>query len=363
MDLTKKLNFFVFLLFTPVILFGATDFEFTSDKDCSEKRLDRVPEMCSKIPVQDQDGTGLCSAYTTTQLVDCWRAANDQPVTDFTSPIPLGVQYAAKAGKDQINGNPVFDMIDYARNLDSCSYSVVRDEFNSKKSADFIYELVKNFQNAKTNPSSKDASADSIMKCVLGSGTNKTFSIEQIKNYMDEKHWVNFTSKIMDDLCKGHKKPLAFLPTAVKLKSNEIGDHFKSMNTFRSLINGRLDKKNAQPVGISYCRTVLKDKDAEGVSLRGALNKDTCKGEVHASVIMGRRLLKYKDGDKTQTICQYLVRDSYGSSCNGYAEHEAEAIPSTPGGEKPKICERGQVWVDENALLRNTAEVFHLKDK
>ena len=340
-----------------------TDFNFTSDQECTEKRLDKPPESASKIPVQDQDGTNLCSAYTSAQLIDSWRTAYDPPVDEFTSPISLGIQFAAKTNKDKINGNPVLEMLDYAKNLDSCSYSVVRDDFNSKKSADFIYELIQNYKKVKSDPSKLDQTANAVLNCVLGGGNNSQINIEKIKNYMNENNWVQFTNKIIEDLCRGHKRPLAFLPTVEKYKSNTYKDQFKAMNIFHSVINNRLNQKSAQPIGISYCRSVLANKDAEGVSTSGELNTSTCKeGSIHASVIVGRRLLKYKDGDKIGTICQYLVRDSFGSSCNGYND-DPEALPSKPGADKPKTCEKGQIWVDENVLLRNTAEVFHLKDK
>ncbi len=363
MHLRLNLYIILFILLAAFYANAAPEYEFTSDQECTEKRLDLPPGVSSKIPVQDQDGTSLCSAYTAAQLIDGWRLINDQPLTELTSPISLGVQYASKTNKPKFADLPVTDMMDFSKNLDTCSYNVVRDDFNSKKSADFIYELISNFSKAKANTSEKGKSAQAILNCVLASGTKKTFDIAKIESYLDENHWVQFTNRIMEDLCQGHKKSLAFLPATQTLRAGNSGNQFTAMNAFRSRINERLSKSNSQPIGISYCRSVLKDKDSEGVSMKGELSKDTCKGAVHTSVIVGRRLLKYKYAGKTETICQFLVRDSYGSSCNGYDEFDPEALPSKSGGEMPKICEKGQVWVDENALLRNTNEVFHLKDK
>lgn len=352
------------ILLLPLLSSAANpDFNFTSDQDCSEKRLDLPPGVSSKVPIEDQDGTNLCAAYMSTQLIDAWRIANNSPVTDFTSPIAFGVQYASKTRKERLGDLSAIDMLENARNMNSCSYNVVRDDFNSKKSADFIYDLLQNFKKAKENSAQKEVAAKAILNCVLGSGTKKTFNLEQIKTYMDENNWVQFTNKIIENLCEGHSIPLNNLPPIETIKSSSYGNQFKAMNVMRDKVNERLNKANPQPMGISYCRSVLTDKEAEGVSTTGVLNKNTCKGEVHFSTIVGRRLLKYKDGDKTETICQYLVRDSFGSSCNGYPESEPEALPPKSGGEKPKVCEKGQVWVDENVLLRNTAELFHLKDK
>ncbi len=353
----------IILLILPSMALSSPDFEFTTDQACGTKRLDLPPEVLSTIPVQDQDGTNLCSAYASAQLIDAWRIANNPPVDALTSPIAFGVQYAAVTNQSGINFNPVLEVIGYAKKLDTCSYNVIRDEFNSKKSADFIYELVKNYQDAKNDSSQFEKSAKSILNCVLASGTSNTIDIEKIKKYMNEKTWVQYSNKIIEEICSNHKKSLSFLPGVTELKAHTYKNKTSAMNSFKKNINNRLDQKNAQPIGISYCKKVLKDKESNGVSPAGLLNNSTCNNQVHASVIVGRRLLKYKYGNKIETICQFLVRDSFGSSCNGYDLYEPDSIPMNTGEDRPKICENGQVWVDENSLMMNTSEVFHLKDK
>lgn len=353
------------IVFTLMILsFNArAEFEFTDKNDCTEKRLDQPPEASSKVPVQDQDGVGLCAAYTSTQLIDAWRVKYDQPVDDLTSPLAFGVQFANKTQSNRLANLPTITMLEYSKNLNSCSYNVVRDEFNSKRSADFINELAENYDRAQKNPSQRGSAAQAVLNCVLNGGNYPHINIEKINRYFDEKHWVGFTNKIMEDLCGNNQKSLASLPDVVKKQAKNYKNHAAAMNDFRPYINERLNQKNPLPIGINYCKKVLKDRDANGITDSGILSNQNCPDDAHASVIVGRRLLKYKDGNKINTICQYLVRNSYGSSCNSYDKYEADGIPSKPGGEKPKICENGQIWVDENALLKNTAEIFHLKDK
>ncbi len=63
--------------------------------------------------------------------------------------------------------------------------------------------------------------------------------------------------------------------------------------------------------------------------------------DLHTSLVMGQRF------DPVASECQYLVKDSYGESCDGY-DPEME-------------CERGYLWVGESALRRALVSVVHLE--
>lgn len=333
-------------------------FEFTSDSQCTDKRLDKPPESASKIPVQDQDGTNLCSSYTAAQLIDAWRAVNNPPIDDFTSPLALGVEYASLTSAQKLmEFNPI-TFSQQAKKLNSCSYNVVKDKLNSQEPSQVLGEIADNYMMAKNNPSLKASASQAIHNCLLKSGMKNNLDIEKISEYMNETSWIKFTNRILQDACSDNKKPLSYLPDILFKRGRNYKNQFAAMNDFRKTINEKLDRKNAMPIGITYCKHILKDRESIGVGMNSQLDDRTCKNGVHASVIVGRRLLKFKNGDKVDTICQYLVRNSYGSSCNEYEPYEKDALPNS-SGENPKVCENGQIWVDEHLLLRNTAEVFH----
>jgi len=334
------------------------NFEFTQDNECTEKRLDKTPGSASKIPVQDQDGTGLCTAYSMAQLIDAWRAVNNPPITDFTSPLVLGIDYIALTNGTKVSDVGAFKLADKLPNLSSCSYSAMKSHFNSKTPIDFFREIKRNYDLAKSGSANIVSTAQAIRNCVLNSGFSNTLDIETIKSYLNEEDWVKFSKKFFDDACKDSRKSLSSIPKIKGGISYGEKNHFIFMNKYRKTINQQLDVPNALPVGIGYCANVLKDRDAIGVTEKGEFDESSCSNAKHASVIVGRRLLKYKDGDQVKTICQFLVRNTYGSSCNGYDQYEKDALPSN-SGETPRVCENGQIWVDENSLMRNTNSVFH----
>lgn len=354
-----KLFLLITLFYFSVVTFAAEQFELTKDSKCTNKRLDQVPGTCASVPVHDQDGTGLCGTYATTQMIDCWRATNDKPVKQWTSPFAFSTEYAARTNKSSLVGFEFLEVLNFAsqNQMNSCSYNVIKDNFNSKTPSSFIGELSKYYNEYSQKKTSLDDSAAKSLNCLMNAGVgNQTrISLEKIKNYLNNYDRVIFINKLLEDACEDARVPLKKLPKVVAEKSIDYGTHTKGMSVLRDLINKRLDMTNPQPVGIKYCRDVLADKSIIGVSPKGNLNTDTCKGEVHASVIVGRRLLKYKVGSKTETICQYLVRDSYGSSCNAYPDDES--------AEPKEVCENGQVWVDEDALMNNTNQVYHFEDR
>ena len=66
--------------------------------------------------------------------------------------------------------------------------------------------------------------------------------------------------------------------------------------------------------------------------------------DYHASLVIGRR----KDPDSGK--CQFLVRNSWGTGCDGYRQAGWD-------------CEHGNIWVDEAALKVNLTEVYYLESK
>lgn len=357
-------------IFSILLTFGLSNsaialvnFEYTKDQNCTEKRLDKPPGVISKIPVHDQDGLYLCSSIVMAQLVDAWRLIYKLPVISLTAPLTLGLQYASKNGFPKLKDLPILNMLNNSNNLDSCSYDLVSKAINSNEPNEFVGKLFDLYKKAQISSSQneKEQIVNSILKsCTLN--TNNSSDVELVIKSLNESNAINFANKLFEKLCDKNKTPLAFIPKPSILKSSSYPDQFNAMNAFRSHLNGLFDQNATQPIGISYCKSVLKNRSVKGVSLSGLLDDDTCKDNVHASLIVGRRLLSYNDGGKVKKICQYLVRNTQGSSCNGY-EDDPDALPNKSGGEKPKTCESGQVWVDEDALLRNTAELFHLGDK
>jgi hypothetical protein len=65
----------------------------------------------------------------------------------------------------------------------------------------------------------------------------------------------------------------------------------------------------------------------------------------HLSVLVGRRW------NAGRTRCEYLIRNSFGPDCLGYADHY----------RTPENCQSGHIWVPRSVLERNLYAVTYIK--
>ncbi len=318
----------------------------TSEEECTTVRLDKQPPI-SKIKVYDQDGMIMCSAFSTTLCVDAERLITNPTETHLTSPLAIGVQYARLRSLPTLEIGDALDLASNAHRFNSCSYSTVGDRYNKLSSGEFVTSLYKGYKNRST---------EAILSCIKNSGIpkEKFSNLADISSYLASANFVDFSAKLFDDLCKTDSKPLNTLPPLKTKKANTFGkNQTEAQTTLRKIINDNL--KRNRPTGINYCGLVLKNPKINGLTADGYLNENECKVDDeplgHSSNVVGRRLLKYKEGKTMKSVCQYLVRDVQGASCAKY--------PDDPTSIPKECCETGQVWVDEDALFANTAEVFY----
>lgn len=342
-------NFMALLLFIAINFSAqvrqASAMKLTTEEECTTVRLDKQAPI-SKIKVYDQDGLLMCGAYSTALCVDAERLIADPKTNHLTSPLALGIQYAQSRSLPTLEIGNVLDLASNAKNFNSCAYSTVGDKYNKLTNGEFITSLYKGYQ---------EKSSQSIISCVQNSGIpkEKINNLASISSYMATANFVDFSAKLFDDLCKTDTVPLNTLPALKTKKANSYPNQVEARTAFRNIVNENL--KRNRPTGINYCGLVLTNPKVNGVTDAGLLNENVCKVQDesigHSSNVVGRRLLRYKEGKTMKSVCQYMVRDVYGSSCAKYPE-DPTAIPK-------EVCENGQIWIDEDALFANTAEVFH----
>jgi hypothetical protein len=114
------------------------------------------------------------------------------------------------------------------------------------------------------------------------------------------------------------------------LSSLEIKREWRSSQLYKT-IDEQLSKGNI--LGISYNFDMLEDSKKGGFFMN------------HASSIVGRRF-----NDKTMS-CEYLLRNSWGTSCNGYSEDYE--------------CSNGHVWINEESFKHKNSifEVEYVEKK
>lgn len=123
-------------------------------------------------------------------------------------------------------------------------------------------------------------------------------------------------------------------------------------DVFKHKLHELLDQPLNQsfPIGIEYCSGILEHpgksfiidrKFGENVDYLNTPERSLNLGSgcgYHASVIIGRE--KKEDGK-----CYFLIQNSWGASCNYYAD--------------PSLCENGKIWVEENEISKNILRVSH----
>jgi hypothetical protein len=137
-------------------------------------------------------------------------------------------------------------------------------------------------------------------------------------------------------MCGKNKISLKSIPLATVVEHRQafLTDRVTQIS---KLVNDFLDRPNPQPIGIGYCPKILKDRDYMGI-LPDREYEPGCNKMLHDSIIVGRR-----KGPTGQ--CQFLVRETQGSECKKENEWKWD-------------CEKGQLWVDADALTRNVAQTF-----
>jgi hypothetical protein len=113
----------------------------------------------------------------------------------------------------------------------------------------------------------------------------------------------------------------------------------------RKALDLQLSKSKPQPTAITYCSSILTQwRIYEGAAKDGVtkerLLKSDCRG--HSSLVIGRRM------NPSAGKCEYLVRNSWGTSCYPYSRDWS--------------CENGNIWVEADVLTRNTYGYFYLEE-
>lgn len=108
----------------------------------------------------------------------------------------------------------------------------------------------------------------------------------------------------------------------------KITQVIRNKNIFQS-IDQQLDRHNI--VAMDYFSGVLHDKD----------NFKSHRGSLHTSSLIGRRW------NNENHQCEYLVRNSYGSSCEGY--------------DPDYQCEQGNIWIPQNNLQQSLLMVSFIQ--
>ena len=308
------------------------------------------------LPVLDQGTAGICYAYTAAQMIDAYRFAHgDKRKGHLTSPLQMAALYKARYPNsteelskrddvDALSGGVPITSVSEALLYGSCSKKR-SDELQNSSNLDLKIARLIALYKAKDYPNETiDKIANSVL-CEFDIETKAepkmTSLLKSIKNALELKSEQDFIYELMNTMCsqpyKIEIKPPAKIVSHLYSDSHTTGGNTEAVLKF---LRNAFNSNPKTPAAISYCSNILRDKNyTGGIASSYFQTKLVCKRR-HGSIVIGRRL-----NSKTNT-CQYLVQNTWGSSCNPYPDHD---------------CENGSVWIDEKQLTENTYEIFRLE--
>lgn len=328
--------------------------------DCENIRLDLPGSVFDKIPVYNQlDFRGvdanICYAIASAQLVDEYRYRKGQSIKQITSPLSLAIGYK-ESSQDPVNRLYNFSTISTQNITDSilgggyidetiwaanrvliCDQNVIENDASlmeaesftksSKMSAQQFVEDTLLDQNTLKIKSFRKSDFLALVKTELNKKCEgHVFALDEIRTEnLSSGYYLEDLAKLMkfetDATLTAEQKLTLRKDFARKY------DKVKIVKSYREQVNKLLAQKI--PVGIAYFMKVLQKKSG---------SSDFAS---HASIITGQR-----KNPKTQ-VCELLVRDSYGSSCQDKNGVDRYNLP----------CENGSVWVPADTLLAETPKI------
>jgi hypothetical protein len=366
---------------------------------CPTIRLDDPGKSFHDMPIQDQNPYGICYAFSAAQMIDAWRYSHGRQPPEggygrMTSPFPIAARMSLQAGSlDSLTGGLISDALHDVQTHGSCDHKAVfqgtkggpgswEDKYIStlrtayNKMTAFLKDKV-TLRRLAAEADEQHAEVEEYVEFRHGAGpigmdivcmleeadvprqlSNQTMHILPLA-LVKGRSPIDFFDRFFGAMCKNNSIKPAIegrVPSVVE-DAYEPGEGWSQAK----LMHERLLKPNPQPIGISYCAEILTTKDHSIAGVRHQGNELNCRADSanpksihtnHGSVVIGQRW------NPETNKCQFLVRNSWGDGCAQYSWgpiKTADSNPPYPG------CERGQIWVDEDALGRNTMATSYLK--
>ncbi len=319
------------------IVFGALAVAFTSSavaQHCSTVRLDLHGGPVEDMPIIDQGSLNVCRFVAATDLISAALFYQSKR----TKHLSWVSTYADAASGDGYQN--IRKMMDRARANGVCTTDAIVGAMRSNPTTcrevaevknTFGVTLTSNLQQAcgplppdDTRGGMELARTNHLLASALGA---------KAPSYPAVAERVTLA-------CKSDRVDASKLSDVRYVFGHQLQGVARSL-AFQQHIDEVLTETKPMPVGITYCADVLRRRDATGVDpVDGKHSSSLCTDTgLHSSSIVGRRA--------RGSQCQYLVRNSWGRSCNSY--------------DTANQCEEGRVWVDSADLIRNIIYTFSIK--
>lgn len=331
-------------------------------QDCAPVNLMTAPNSpFNKIPVYDQDGIGICYAYTASQLADYHLIQNGGERS--VHPLWAALKFSEREKKSTVSAGYTDLALKEIKKYGNCHYDKVEGPLsdwarkaNIKESE--VMNLIELFATKlevqqKTKTSSLSAAEiddvitatfnDHKPHCSLGATLEQLLPELKALSVMSSTEML---SKLVLPACQATDK--------IKLPGVAYYSKESGQQNLQELQKQLVQRKT--PVSISYCSQLLYDPNFSGGNRR-----DNC--GIHASLIVGMK----KDDNK----CKLLLRNSWGSGFGTHTDNWKCMCRNRTSGELVDDCTASThnngmyiveaCWIDSEALGRNLDSLSYLK--
>lgn len=314
-----------------------------------------------QMPLYSQGSTGICYAYAAIEMVDYWRETFGLKITKkmaLSSPVYAALltrKMFTDLKETTLTGGTVGMALKAIKKYGMCRDDIVQKsmkKFTKKHDLDQrkFLEIISKF--FLLYPKFEDKltrfGLEKLWKYMKNIFKNEEGKIDKNIDYgkiykelvphITNGTMVSFLGSVLKECQK---------KTSIYLNSKKI-PNFKtvylrgpSFDIVKKDFSMSLNMKKAQPIAISYCSKMLRDKNYKGTvvhpdkSFGGQKVPKSKDCGPHASVIIGKKKIEGK--------CNYLIRNTWGSGCDQY-------------DWKCKMNAYGEavgIWVPEDALFSN----------
>lgn len=273
-------------------------------------------------PVRHQDSLGWCYAYSAADLLSFKLgkriSAIDIAINYTKSVKNSNEQYKNKSIEEIEGGYALFGLYTAIRD-GVCLESDLPSEDNANQDLKLLFRDLKVF--AEKASKLKYGSSE-YLKLICNNSYVKTLTLknEELFNFLLTLKEKEVTTEIQNLSCKNRITLPKLNPVSIYYKS-EIFKH----------IDKQLEKGN--PLEFAYHMNILEESDHE------YLKKE--EDYLHSSLIIERRYNEKKNE------CEYLVRNSWGRSCNNINSQFE--------------CSEGSIWIPKSILYSGILDVTYLK--
>ena len=315
-------SFKLFRMHLRLVVVMAISIFFTNSLHASREANCSPVDLRSKMgPIRNQDGVGWCYSFAAADMLTFKNGGSPRvSAADLAAQyIDVSPQYQSRTNNmwlshKNLNGGHIYSALQLAEKNGTCDETKIPSEINGGPQIAQAYRDLYASAYYRNDPKHKSLCAAQASKYRKFFPATSPTEILAVLN--TEPPW-RVVHKLFGMNCQ-QRRPAGISPGEIGLaRKPDIG----------KVLNQELEQ--GQPVGIGY--------NIELITARKNANNGF---GMHGSTIVGRKF------DAKTGNCQYLLRNTWGRSCDGYR------------GWK---CEAGHLWVNEDALLWATDSATYFK--